>query len=273
MIKIKDFAAKTNISIRMLRYLEEVNLLMPIRDINNYRLYNESQIEQALSIKRLQNLGIQLKEIESLKENSPKTHIQILSNALKREQDIAEIKSETIPELKSILDQIIEKNITIYEYFKTKKEKTKFKKTIGGDPKFHRTAYSIPILKNIYEDHLAIDVNIELIQTDLLKFREWINELDFIPSVYSILNESTFAVGDHITKEFIDGYEKAWAKYLPKIGFSKLEDFIKEDVEQLFGPHDIVIRSIFKYKDTGIESQIMIPYTPIYTMSELSLKN
>ena len=92
-------------------------------------------------------------------------------------------------------------------------------------------------------------------------------------SVFSILNESTFAVGDHITKEFIDGYEKAWAKYLPKIGFSCLEDFIKEDVEQLFGPHDIVIRSIFKYKDTGVESQIMIPYTPIYTMSELSHKN
>lgn len=273
MIKIKDFAAQTSFSIRMLRYLEDIDLLIPQRDTNNYRIYSESQISIAKGIKKLQNLGIQLKEIEELKSDDPAVHLRIITKALKREQDIAEIKSETIPELKSILDGIKQNNMTIYQYLDETKEQKKFRKKLGGDSKFHRTAYTIPILRNIYEDHLTIDANVELIRTDLMKFQEWLEELDYIPCVYSVLNESTFVIGSHITQSFIDGYEKAWKKYLPKMGFQKLDDFLKEDVEQLFGPHDIVIRSTFKYKDTGVEAQVVIPYTPIYTMSELSNQN
>lgn len=273
MIKIKDFAAKTNFSIRMLRYLEDIKLLIPLRDSNNYRIYSESQVDIARGIKNLQDLGVQLKEIEELKSDSPEEHFRIVSKVLQREKDIAEIKSETIPELKAIVDTIKSKNITIHQYFNEKPRDERFLKTIDEDSKFHRTAYKIPILRNIYEDHLTIDANIELIQTDLMKFKEWTEELDYIPCVYSILNESTFVIGSHITQEFINGYEKAWKKYLPKMGFKKLEDFLKEDVEQLFSPHDMVIRSTFRYKDTGVEAQIVIPYTPIYTMSELSNKN
>ncbi len=57
------------------------------------------------------------------------------------------------------------------------------------------------------------------------------------------------------------------------MGFKRLEDFLREDVEQLFGSHVVVIRSTFKYKDTGMEAQVVTPYTPIYSMSELSNKN
>ncbi len=67
-------------------------------------------------------------------------------------------------------------------------------------------------------------------------------------------------------------YEQAWSKFLPEMGFIQLEDFCKEDVSQLMGPHDIVIRSSFKYKDTSIEGEIVIPYAPIYTMAQLSNK-
>lgn len=38
------------------------------------------------------------------------------------------------------------------------------------------------------------------------------------------------------------------------------------------GPHDIVIPSQFKYKETQKEGKIVIPYAPIYTMSQLSKK-
>lgn len=133
MIKIKDFAAQTNFSIRMLRYLEDIDLLIPLRDTNNYRIYSESQVTIAKGIKKLKNLGIQLKEIEELKSDDPEVHLSIITKALKREQDIAEIKSETIPELKSILDGIKQNKMTIYQYLDETKEQKKFRKTLGGD--------------------------------------------------------------------------------------------------------------------------------------------
>lgn len=273
MIKIKDFSTQTNFSIRMLRYLEEVGVLTPSRDSNNYRVYSEQQIEEAKWINKLQNLGIQLKEISSLNKQDSVTHIEVIEKVLKREVEIAEIKSESIPELKDIIDFLKGNHSTIQEYYKRERPVSRKMKTLGGDKKFHRTAYSIPILRNIYEDHLTIDANIELIATDLMKFGEWIEESDYVADVFSVLKESSFVFGRNLNKKFIEGYEQSWKKFLPEMGFIKLDEFSKEDVSQLMGPHDIVIRSTFKYIDSGINGEIVIPYAPIYTMSQLSNKN
>ena len=273
MIRIKDFSNETGFSIRMLRYLEEVGVLIPKRDQNNYRVYTQDQIDQAHWIKKLQNLGLQLKEIEDLKGNDSKRHLEIIKNALKREQEVAEIKSETIPVLKGMVDFMKSNGSTIQDYYQNEKPIEKKMRTLGGDEKFHRTAYSIPILRNIYEDHLTIGANIELIDTDLMKFKEWFENCGYVPNVFSVLKESSFVFGKNINQEFIGGYEQAWKKFLPPMGFKELDDFCKEDVEQLMGPHDIIIRSKFKYKDTGIDGEIVIPYTPIYTMSQLSNKS
>lgn len=273
MIKIKDFSTETGFSIRMLRYLEEVGVLVPSRDSNNYRVYKSEHIEEALWIKKLQNLGIQLKEIEILKGDEPTKHLELLKSVLIREQDIAEIRSETIPILKSMVDFIEVKKSTIQEFYKNEVPQNRKMKTLGGDEKFHRTAYSIPILRNIYEDHLTVDANIELIATDLMKFGEWFENCGYLPEVFSVLNESSFVFGREINQNFINGYEVSWKKFLPEMGFKKLDEFLKEDVVQLMGPHDIIIRTTFKYIDTGIEGEIVIPYAPVYTMSQLSNKN
>jgi len=273
MIKIKDFSEKTDFSIRMLRYLEEVSLLIPDRDSNNYRVYRQEQVEEAQWIKKLQNLGIQLKEIESINLEDAKKQICILKDVLKREQDIAEIKSESIPILKSIINYLETNESSIKSYFQNSRPLTRKMRTLGGDEKFHRTAFSIPILRNIYEDHLAIESNLELIATDLMKFGQWFEECSYEPEVFNVLNESAFVFGNNLTDDFINGYENSWQKYLPKMGFKKLNDFIKADVRQLMGTHDIIIRTTFKFKDSGDEGEIVIPYTPIYTMSELSKKN
>jgi hypothetical protein len=91
--------------------------------------------------------------------------------------------------------------------------------------------------------------------------------------VFSVLKESSFVFGKNVNQKFIDGYEVSWKKFLPEMGFIKLEEFSKEDVSQLMGPHDIVIRTTFKYVDSEVDGEIVIPYTPIYTMSQLSNKN
>lgn len=272
MIKIKDFAEQTGFSIRMLRYLEEVEVLVPKREENNYRVYSEDQVETATKIKKLQVLGVQLKEVQILQTNEKYLQIKTLENVLKREQEISEMKSESIPELKNILDGLKNGNDDLDSYLNKEKSNPRKMRTLGGDEKFHRTAYSIPILRNIYEDHLTIDANIELIATDLMKFSEWFENCDYLADVFSVLRESSFVFGKNINDKFIEGYETAWKKFLPDMGFSRMEDFTREDVGQLMGPHDIVIRSTFKYKDTGADGEIVIPYSPIYTMSQLSNK-
>ena len=47
MIKIKDFSDSVGFSIRMLRYLEKVEVLVPKRQENNYRVYSNDQIDAA----------------------------------------------------------------------------------------------------------------------------------------------------------------------------------------------------------------------------------
>lgn len=272
MIKIKDFSEKVGFSIRMLRYLEEIEVLVPKREENNYRVYSHEQVEVAKKIKKFQVLGAQLKEIQMLQSNQKDIQIQTLENILKREQEISEMKSDSIPELKNILNGLKNSEGDLDSNLDQEKITPIKFRTLGGDKKFHRTAYSIPILKKIYEDHLTIDASIDLIATDLLKFGEWFKECHYMPDIFSVLKESTFVFGKNINQTFIEGYQKAWKKFLPDMGFKRMEDFTKEDVSQLMGPHDIVIRSLFKYIDSGIEGEIIIPYSPIYTLSQFSKK-
>lgn len=269
-MKIKDFAEMTGFSIRMLRYLEEVGLIIPSREENNYRVYTQEQIEQAKWVKQLQALGIQLKEIEQLQNYHSDDQIKLLKNVLLREQEVAELKSEIIPELKAVIDYLIQNKSTLQAALKAEKKTVRKMKTTGGDEKFQRTAFNIPILKSIYEDHITHYSDVSLIATDLMKFSQWVDHIDYAPDVFSILNESSFVFGKNLTDKFLQGYEEAWSKFLPAMGFQKLEEFVKSDVKQLMGPHDIIIRTTFKLNESGNEGEIIIPYSPIYTMSQLS---
>lgn len=270
MIKIKDFSIESGFSIRMLRYLEEVGVLIPQRDSNNYRVYSKDQIGEALTIKKLQRLGLQLKEIESLKSSDAQSQINILSNALKREQEIAEIKSDSMPMLKEIIKFLSRDKGGISSFFNQQKIESRKMRTLAGDEKFHRTAYNIPILKNIYEDNLVNNANLKLVTTDLLKFGEWFETSNYLPEVYSVLKESSFVFGNQLTQHFLESYESSWAKFLPKMGFIKIDGFVRDDIHQLMGPHEIIIRTRFQYEYTGTDGEIVIPYTPIYTMSQLA---
>jgi MerR family transcriptional regulator, copper efflux regulator len=267
---IKEFSQKVDYSIRMLRYLEDLGLLIPKRDTNNYRIYSNAQIKEAKKIKRIQSLGLQLKEIELLLTQQSSDQIAILENALKREVEIAEIKSGSIPELKNIIDSLKLDSIDIESYFDKDKQELKKIHIIGNDERFQRSAYSIPILRNIYEDHLTNDANIELIATDLIKFNIWFQNADYTPDVFSVLKDTSFVFGENITNHFIEGYEVSWKKFLPQMGFMRLDGFSRKDIGQLMGPHDILIRTMFKYKDSNIAGEVLVPYSSVYTLSQLS---
>ena len=69
--KIGDFAKKLNVSVRTLRYYDEINLFKPIKlDLfTNYRYYSGQQIKEFEILKFLQEAGFSLEEIKKYKNN------------------------------------------------------------------------------------------------------------------------------------------------------------------------------------------------------------
>lgn len=69
--KIGDFAEILNVSVRTLRYYDEINLFKPIEiDLfTNYRYYSDQQIADFEIIKMLTEAGFSLEEIKKYKNN------------------------------------------------------------------------------------------------------------------------------------------------------------------------------------------------------------
>ncbi|MEK4628648.1 MerR family transcriptional regulator [Solibacillus sp. FSL R7-0682] len=67
MITIKDISKRTGISVRTLRYYEEIALLIPsAKTEGGHRLYGEEELKKLQQILFLKNLGFKLKEIQTL---------------------------------------------------------------------------------------------------------------------------------------------------------------------------------------------------------------
>ncbi|NEP55289.1 MAG: MerR family transcriptional regulator, partial [Moorea sp. SIO3C2] len=70
LLKIGELAKQTGLSIRTLRYYDEIGLLVPShRTEAEYRLYSEADIAQLQQILSLRQLGFALKEIRECLEN------------------------------------------------------------------------------------------------------------------------------------------------------------------------------------------------------------
>lgn len=72
MFKIGDFSILSHVSIRMLRYYDEMNLLKPtqVDKFTNYRLYSAKQIHKLNKIVALRDMGFLVAEIKEILENS-----------------------------------------------------------------------------------------------------------------------------------------------------------------------------------------------------------
>ncbi len=68
MLKIGDFSKLSRISIRMLRYYDEIGILHPecVDDFTGYRYYREAQLPLAERIQTLKNLGFGLSAISEI---------------------------------------------------------------------------------------------------------------------------------------------------------------------------------------------------------------
>lgn len=93
--RISDISRLTNLSIPTLRYYEDLELLKPKRDLNNYRMFTEKDLTWITFIKRAKATGMSLSNIikySKLREKGNKTIIdridllQHQENILKDEQ-------------------------------------------------------------------------------------------------------------------------------------------------------------------------------------------
>ncbi len=68
MLKIGDFSRLSRISIRMLRYYDDMSLLVPkcIDDFTGYRYYNEDQLPDAERITSLKDMGFSLSVVSEI---------------------------------------------------------------------------------------------------------------------------------------------------------------------------------------------------------------
>ncbi|PRX46687.1 DNA-binding transcriptional MerR regulator [Prauserella shujinwangii] len=68
-MQIGEVAERTELSLRTIRYYEEVGLVIPsARSQGGFRLYTEPDVERLLLVKRMKPLGFQLDEMRELLE-------------------------------------------------------------------------------------------------------------------------------------------------------------------------------------------------------------
>ena len=93
MLKIGDFSRLSRVSIRMLRYYDEVGLLKPdkVNDFIGYRYYNEEQLLVMGKINALKDMGFGVTAIaEIMKSSNPKEIEQIFQ--VQKAQLLEEVK-------------------------------------------------------------------------------------------------------------------------------------------------------------------------------------
>jgi len=72
MLKIGDFSKLARVTIKALRYYDELGLLKPVKvdEFTGYRYYSASQLTQLYRIMALKDMGLSLEEISRLLRNN-----------------------------------------------------------------------------------------------------------------------------------------------------------------------------------------------------------
>ena len=110
LLQIGEFARVTGSNLRTIRYYEELGLLTPAsRSAGGFRYYKHSQLDRMVAIKRLQDLGLSLREIAETVigdgESSGSERLARVRAALTRQIALTESRIQTMREdLKELQD-------------------------------------------------------------------------------------------------------------------------------------------------------------------------
>ena len=100
-MKIGELEARSGASRHTLRYYEQLDLISPLRQTNNYRVYTEQTLHDLDFIQRAQSMGFSLGEIGEILDAQRNQLIDCADGARLIEKKMAEIEQK-IANLQSI---------------------------------------------------------------------------------------------------------------------------------------------------------------------------
>ena len=107
LLQIGEFAKRADTNLRTLRYYEELGLIKPARrSSGRFRYYSPDQLKRIESIKRLQGLGLSLKEVQEVMaptESEMTDALDQIQNGLDRQ---IELVSRRLESLQGELDEL-----------------------------------------------------------------------------------------------------------------------------------------------------------------------
>lgn len=111
-MKIGELEARSVTSRHTLRYYEQIGLISPLRQTNNYRVYNEQTLQDLDFIQRAQSMGFSLGEIGEILDAQRNKLIDCAEGAKLIEKKMADIKQK-IGNLQSIYQYLDEERATL----------------------------------------------------------------------------------------------------------------------------------------------------------------
>ncbi len=111
-MKIGELEARSGASRHTLRYYEQIGLISPLRQTNNYRVYNEQTLQDLDFIQRAQSMGFSLGEISEILDAQRNKLIDCAEGAKLIEKKMADIKQK-IASLQSIYRYLDEERATL----------------------------------------------------------------------------------------------------------------------------------------------------------------
>ncbi|MFI8334652.1 MerR family transcriptional regulator [Pseudomonas taetrolens] len=111
-MKIGELEARSGASRHTLRYYEQIGLISPLRQTNNYRVYTVQTLQDLDFIQRAQSMGFSLGEIGEILDAQRNKLIDCADGAKLIERKMAEIKQK-IANLQSIYRYLDEERATL----------------------------------------------------------------------------------------------------------------------------------------------------------------
>ncbi|MCP1479240.1 DNA-binding transcriptional MerR regulator [Pseudomonas chlororaphis] len=111
-MKIGELEARSGASRHTLRYYEQIGLISPLRQTNNYRVYTTQTLQDLDFIQRAQSMGFSLGEIGEILDAQRNKLIDCADGAKLIEKKMAEIKQK-IANLQCIYRYLDEERATL----------------------------------------------------------------------------------------------------------------------------------------------------------------
>jgi DNA-binding transcriptional MerR regulator len=109
LLQIGEFAKRADTNLRTLRYYEELGLIRPARrDSGKFRYYSPIQLKRIESIKRLQGLGLSLREVQEIMVPSPVEREDVLTRLAAGLDRQIELVGERVTALQAELGELRE---------------------------------------------------------------------------------------------------------------------------------------------------------------------